>query len=336
MGITVAVGNPPYQDEGGSGGTNDAPIYQEFCNVAKTLHTEFSTMVIPSKWFTGGREHLLGAFRRDMLNCGNISAMSTYTDAGDVFPNVEIKGGICHFLRDALHRGKCDYSLNRGGVESSATLDLGEYDVLIREPQLALIVSKVLKQSKQDGSDFVESYISSDAPFGIPTNPEKSKKTRYEVSETKRTDNDVLLYYLKGSKRVVEYIDRNLVTKNAADIDTIKVFIPAAYGASESFPHQILGVPEYAPSGSVCSQTYLYIKFESENEAKNFISYLKTRFFRVLVSAMKITQHAQTSVYHFVPMQDFSHPWTDDDLYKKYDLSPDEVKYIDSMIKPMN
>ena len=113
------------------------------------------------------------------------------------------------------------------------------------------------------------------------------------------------------------------------------MFVPAAYGASESFPHQILGMPEYAPSGSVCSQTYLYLKFDNENEARNFISYLKTRFFRALVAAMKITQHAQTSVYHFVPMQDFTHLWTDEELYKKYDLSPDEVKYIESMIKPM-
>ena len=94
-------------------------------------------------------------------------------------------------------------------------------------------------------------------------------------------------------------------------------------------------MPEYAPSGSVCSQTYLYLKFDNENEARNFISYLKTRFFRALVAAMKITQHAQTSVYHFVPMQDFTHLWTDEELYKKYDLSPDEVKYIESMIKPM-
>jgi len=336
MGITVAVGNPPYQDEGGSGGTNDAPIYQEFCGVAKELNPEFSTMIIPSKWFTGGREHLLGDFRKGMLKSGKIVSMSTYTDASDVFPNVEIKGGVCYFLSDRLHDGKCNYSLNRGGVESSATLDLSEYDVLIREPQLAKIVSKVLKKVKNEGGNFVESYISSDTPFGIPTNPQKSKKTKYEVSETKRTENDILLYYLKSTKRVVEYIDRNLVSKNAADIDSIKVFVPAAYGASESFPHQILGMPEYAPSGSVCSQTYLYMKFNNENEAKNFISYLKTKFFRALVSAIKITQHAQTSVYHFVPMQDFTHSWTDADLFKKYDLSPDEVKYVESMIKPMS
>ncbi len=335
MCITVAVGNPPYQDEGGSGGTNDAPIYQEFCDVAKILTRDFSTMIIPSKWFTGGREHLLGAFRREMLSCGKISTMSAYTDAGDVFPNVEIKGGICHFLRDVLHSGQCDYSIKRGDIESAAMRDLNENDVLIREPQLSKIVSKVMKKAKQEGCEFVEDYISSDTPFGIPTNPEKSKKTKYEVSETKRNGKDVLLFYLKRNKRVVEYIDRSLVTKNAADIDAIKVFVPAAYGASESFPHQILGLPEYAPSGSVCSQTYLYLKFKTELEAKNFIGYLKTRFFRALVAAIKITQHAQTTAYHYVPMQDFTRSWTDEDLFKKYGLSKEETDYIKSIVKTM-
>lgn len=335
MGITVAVGNPPYQDEGGSGGTNDAPIYQKFCGITKEVTTDFTMMITPSKWFTGGREHLLGDFRRDMLKGGNVLFMSAYSDAGALFPNVEIKGGICYFITDRLHSGKCEYSLNRDGVVSSASLNLGEYDILIREPQMALIVNKVLKQAKIDGVDFVEGHISSDTPFGIPTNPSKSKKTKYEVVNEKRNLDDVLIFYLDGNKRTVGYVDRKLISKNAEDIDAVKVFIPAAYGASESFPHQILGVPEFAPIGSVCSQTYLYIKFPTETEATNFISYLKTRFFRALVSAIKITQHAQTSVYHFVPMQDFSRPWTDEELYKKYDLTEDEIKYIESMIKPM-
>lgn len=123
--------------------------------------------------------------------------------------------------------------------------------------------------------------------------------------------------------------------KNAADIDAIKVFVPAAYGASESFPHQILGLPEYAPSGSVCSQTYLHLKFKTELEAKNFIGYLKTRFFRALVAAIKITQHAQTTAYHYVPMQDFTRSWTDEDLFKKYGLSKEETDYIKSIVKTM-
>lgn len=335
MCIRVAVGNPPYQDEGGSGGTNDAPIYQKFCGITKEVTTDFTTMITPSKWFTGGREHLLGEFRKEMLTSGKVPTMSAFSDAGDLFPNVEIKGGICYFMTDRLYSGNCNYSMNRGGVESSANLDLGEYDILIREPQLALIVSKVLKQTKIDESEFVEDYISSDTPFGIPTNPAKSKKTKFEVVGEKRNSDDVLIFYLDGSKRRIGYIDRNLISKNAEYIDAVKVFIPAAYGASETFPHQILGVPEFAPTGSVCSQTYLYIKFDTEVEARNFITYLKTRFFRALVSAVKITQHAQTSVYHFVPMQDFTHPWTDADLYSKYNLTDEEVAFVESMIKPM-
>ena len=335
MGITVAVGNPPYQDEGGSGGTNDAPIYQKFCGITKEVTTDFTTMITPSKWFTGGREHLLGEFRKTMLTSGDVPYMNAFSDAGDLFPNVEIKGGICYFLTDRLYSGTCRYSMRRGENESTADLNLGEYDVLIREPQLAVIVGKVLKQAKLDGSEFVESYISSDTPFGIPTNPAKSKKTKFEVVDERRDSNDVLIHYLDGSKRRIGYINRNLISKNADDIDAVKVFVPAAYGASENFPHQILGVPEFAPAGSVCSQTYLYIKFDTETEARNFIGYLKTRFFRALVSAIKITQHAQTSVYHFVPMQDFSQTWTDAALYEKYDLTSDEVRYVEGMIKQM-
>ena len=335
MGITVAVGNPPYQDEGGSGGTNDAPIYQEFCDVAKTLDPEFATMIIPSKWFTGGREHLLGAFRKEMLTSGKVASLSAFTDAGEVFPNVEIKGGVCHFLTDRYHKGKCKYSLNRGGVESFASLDLSEYDVLIREPQLTTILRKVMRVSREENCDFVEKHISGDTPFGIPTNPTSSKKASFQLSATETEEFNTKLYFLERTKRKEGYVRRSDIKKNAEDISAVKVFIPKAYGASETFPHQILGEPIYGGKNSVCSQTYLYAKFNSETEAQNFLGYLKTRFFRMLVSSMKITQDAMSGVYHFVPMQDYTRSWTDADLFKKYDLSPEEVNYIESMIKAM-
>ena len=123
------------------------------------------------------------------------------------------------------------------------------------------------------------------------------------------------------------------------------MFIPGAYGAGESFPHQILGEPEVAPKKSVCSQTYLYAKFNSHEEATNFSSYLKTRFFRILVCAAKVTQHAQDRVYRFVPLQDFTTSsdidWSrsvseiDAQLYAKYGITKSEQKFIESMIKPM-
>lgn len=335
MNISIAVGNPPYQDEGGSGGTNDAPIYQKFCDIAKKCSSEISTLVIPSKWFTGGREHLLGDFRRDMMNSGQIRELTNYSIAQELFDEVQIKGGVCYYVRDMNYQGNCHYSLHKGNNVEEAEVFLNDFDVIIREPKLAGIVHKVQTVTVAENGDYVSSIISSDTPFGIPTNPSKSKKDQVEVFSDKQGQDDILLYYLQGSKRVTGYIKRESVEKNKDDISKYKVFVPAAYGAGENTPHQILGLPEYGGYDSVCSQTYLYCPFDTEIQARNFISYLKTKFFRALVSAVKITQHAQSSVYIFVPIQDFNEPWTDEKLYAKYGITLEEQEFIDSLIKPM-
>ena len=335
MKFDVIVGNPPYQLTGGSGGTNDSLIFQEFCLVGMNLHPKYATFITPARWFSAGRENLLGEFRRFMLSCRKIQTMKNYANSKTVFPNVEIKGGICYFLYADNYTGDCDYTYYNGSREVSDKVKLDRFDIFIRDPQLAGIVDKVTRQMKEDSVNSMDSIISSDTPFGVPTNPFKSKKSLFDVRPRKQDDKDIVIFYLSGNKRVTGYMKRDTITKNAQDIEKIKVFIPAAYGASESFPHQILGVPEYAGADSVCSQTYLYLTFNTETEAKNFVSYFKTRFFRALVSARKITQHAYTSAYHFVPIQDFSKPWTDAELYKKYGLTEDEIGFIESTIKPM-
>ena len=334
MGITVTVGNPPYQDEGGSGGTNDAPIFQDFSRVSKTLSNPFSTLIIPSKWFTGGRSNLLDPFRREMLTCNTVSELTAFHNAGDLFPkDVEIKGGVCYYLNDDEHHGECKYALEKCGTIETTQLDLKDLDVIIREPKLAKIVDKVMRKAREVNLGVVESYISADTPFGIPTNPRTSKKTPFKISDDANDEYNIKLHYWIKGVRKIAYVKKTDVRKNCQDINAVKVFIPAAGGSGND--QLILGYPILETKPSVCSQTYLYLKFNSENEARNFITYLKTKFFRALVSAMKITQHAQTSVYHFVPMQDFSRPWTDKDLYEKYDLSPDEIEFVETMIKPM-
>ncbi len=335
MKFDVIVGNPPYQLTGGSGGTNDSLIFQEFCLVGMNLHPKYATFITPARWFSAGRENLLGEFRRFMLSCRKIQTMKNYANSKTVFPNVEIKGGICYFLYADNYTGDCDYTYYNGSREVSDKVKLDRFDIFIRDPQLAGIVDKVTRQMKEESVNSMDSIISSDTPFGVPTNPFKSKKSLFDVRPRKQDDKDIVIFYLSGNKRVTGYMKRDTITKNAQDIEKIKVFIPAAYGASESFPHQILGVPEYAGADSVCSQTYLYLTFNTEREAKNFVSYFKTRFFRALVSARKITQHAYTSAYHFVPVQDFSKPWTDAELYRKYGLTEDEISFIEATIKPM-
>ncbi|MCQ2230893.1 MAG: Eco57I restriction-modification methylase domain-containing protein [Paludibacteraceae bacterium] len=333
MCINIAVGNPPYQDEGGSGGTNDAPIYQKFCKVAKENTSSMSSLVIPAKWFTGGREHLLGEFRRDMLSSNEVSCLTAYPNHKELFPEVELKGGVCYFVRGKKYDGACNYSTISNGVIETAEVNLSEMDVFVREPLKAKIVAKVLAVAKNEGQKFVSEILSSDTPFGVPTNPTKNKKVVYEVQNSKDDEFSVELHYLINNKRHTGYIKKDSIKKNSDDIDKIKVYVPAAGGSGND--KIVLGKPIIAMPPSVCSQTYLYATFASLNEAENFVSYLKTRFFRFLVSAIKITQHAQSSVYKFVPVHDFSEVWTDERLFAKYGIIEDEKEYIMAGINVM-
>lgn len=336
MCIDIAVGNPPYQDEGGSGGTNDAPIFQDFCDVANDAAC-VSDMVIPSKWFTGGREHLLGDFRREMLASKQIVRMTAYHNPRELFPEVEVKGGICCFVRDKAYEDTCEYSLQKDGDCESTDLDLSSLDVMIREPRLArivqMVVEQVLRENQEGSPAFVEEIISGDTPFGIPTNPKTSKKNPFDVSDVQTEEYNVELYYLENNVRKVGYVKEGDIRKNSEDIDSIKVYIPKAGGSGND--KIVLGQPIVVEGKSVCSQTYVYAKFNTQQEANNFVAYLKTRFFRLLVSSMKITQDALAGVYHFVPMLDLTHEWTDEELYAKYGI--EQYKdYIESMIKPMD
>ncbi|MBP3936642.1 MAG: Eco57I restriction-modification methylase domain-containing protein [Clostridia bacterium] len=330
----AVLGNPPYQLKGASGGTNDAPIYQHFVEVAYEAAPSFVSLIIPSKWFTTGREHLLGDFRRKMLGNRSIKNMVSYTDSHEVFPDVAIKGGICYFVHDKKYTGNCSYKLIQNGSENIVSRKLDEFDILIQDPRLESIVKKV-NADITDASKSVASIISGDTPFGIPTNPKTSSKRAYSVYETSEPPHDTMLFYLENSSRKISYIDKSVITKNEQDIDKHKVLLPKAYGAGDSFPHQIVGQPEYAPANSVCSQTYLYASFATEIEATNFISYLKTRLFRALVLASKTSQDLPSKTYRFVPILDFTKPWSDAELYVKYGLTEEEIAFIESMIKPM-
>lgn len=341
MNFAAIIGNPPYQDRGGSGGTNDASIYQDFCQFSFEVNPRFTSMVIPSRWFTGGRENLVGNFRQIMLTSNHTSRLIAFSNAKDLFPDAEIKGGCCYFIFSPAYIGECNYSLIRDGKIISNNRNLGEFEVFIREPQLAEIVSKVLSKANLT----IEGLISADTPFGIPTNPGQSSKTPFAIYNESSKDHDTLLHLIKKNGRCTAFVSRKDIRKNIQDIDKPKILIPGAYGAGEAFPHQILGQPIFSSSNSVCSQSYLYVAFNTELEAKNFLKYVQTRFLRVLVSASKVSQHAMSKVYRFVPMQDFSADsdidWNksveeiDAQLYAKYHLSENEITFIESMIKPM-
>ena len=321
MQFDVVIGNPPYQMTGAAGGTSDASIYHLFVEQAQRLEPRFLSMVIPSRWLAGGRG--LDEFRASMLGSKHIRRLVDFPASKETFPGVEIKGGICYFLWSKDHNGPCDVTVTREGEATSSTRDLGEFDVFIRDPQAVAILHKVL--SKKEVS--ITSILSRDTPFGIASNFS-------EIHERRRKD-DVPIFYIQRMKRKVGYVPREIITKNPDLVDTNKLLVPEAYNGGDALPHQILGKPEVAPSPSVCTQSYLSLRFDSERAARSAQSYYATRLFRFLVSLRKITQHALHSTYVWVPVQAWNRTWTDDVLYAKYGLSKREQAYIESQVKTM-
>ncbi|HUW39412.1 MAG TPA: Eco57I restriction-modification methylase domain-containing protein [Rectinemataceae bacterium] len=323
MQFDVIIGNPPYQMTGGAGGSSDSSIYHLFVQQAFNLQPRYAVFVIPSRWMAGGRG--LDEFRVQLLNEGNLRRLTDFPDSGDAFPGVQIKGGVCYFLWDGAYKGDCDVTRVTTGEEHlQHDRKLGEFDVFVRDERALGILGKVL--SKKESS--VLELISGDTPFGIATN--------FEDWTEKSVGSRIALHLISKGKRTIGFMKRGDIRKNADAIDKWKVLVPKAYGAGETFPHQILGKEIIAAPPSACTQSYLVVTpFHSEKAARSFASYYRTRLFRFLVSLRKITQDALRSTYTWVPQQPWNRTWTDDLLYAKYGIAKDEISFIESMIRPM-
>jgi site-specific DNA-methyltransferase (adenine-specific) len=321
MKFDVIIGNPPYQ-MGSDGGTRDIPIYNQFVDQAKKLNPRFLSMIIPSRWMASGLG--LSEFRKTMLQDRRIRKLVDYDRMDEVFPGVDFEGGVCFFLWDRDNAGDCDVTtISADEVVGPVARKLNEFDVFVRDSRARKILKKVLAAKE----DSIIEILSADKEFGWTSN--------FDGFHEKRGANDVALHYNRKGKRLVGWINRKDVTKSPQLIDTWKVMVPAAYGERGARPATVLGPSFIASSPSVCTQTYLFFSVGSENAAKSVRSYMQTRFFRFLVSLRKITQHATRSTYTWVPKQPWNRSWTDEALYKKYNLTPDDIAFIESRIRPM-
>lgn len=340
MKFDVIISNPPYQLQTASGVEAQAtPIYNKFVEQAKKLKPRYLSMIIPSRWMNGGFG--LSSFRDEMLNDKHIRVLHDYLSANECFPGVDITGGVCYFLRDSTYEGDCNiYTHHEDGrvVESNRPLLEKGMDTFIRLYEGISILKKVQLLEEKSFYDLV----SQRDPFGLNYYEYDSTGKKIERVFKKYDDNKgknkVIIYVQNWVKTGLSYTDISNVTTNSDAINKYKVFISKANGAGSSkAPYSVLSKPFIGDVNSICGMTYLMIgPFENKDICENVISYIKTKFFRFLVSLMKNTQGAYRQVYTYVPIQDFSFEWTDEMLYKKYGLNDDEIKFIEEMIKPMD
>ena len=329
MKFDVIVGNPPYQLNVGVEKENYAiPMYHMFVSQAKKLNPRYLTMIIPARWYAGGRG--LDEFRDEMLHDSQVRVIHDFPDAADCFPGVQIKAGVCYFLWQRGWSGDCSITTHLNdktiGPLERPLLEKGS-STFIRYNQAISVVRKVAMV----GETSFSKIVSPQTPFGIVTS--------YKGNPRRQNQSDVEMY-ISGNDKAYKggkaFAPKHVIQKGHEMISWHKVYIGKAGSGSDTFPHSILSKPFYGEPNTVCNQSYLVIgPFSNERICKNVISYIMTKFFRFMVLQLKNSQDAMRGVYRLVPMQDFSKPWTDAELYAKYKLTKDEIAFIESMIKPM-
>ena len=345
MTFDVIIGNPPYQlskatENTVSNAAFASAIYPLFIDQALKLRPTYLCMITPSRWMTKAGQGISDSWVDKMLNGNHFVEIHDYLDASECFAGVEIKGGVSYFLYQENYNGKCKYILHSNGSSVTRVDYLNSIGagVVIRDAFALQIIDKIVKV---EGKYFNESsFYSMVSPKHFFDRDEilGSNWKGYSVTKDKLHN---IKYYLNKKLESCGYawIKESDIPKGNTAIKLNKIYIPKAGGSGTD--SIILGQPILGEANSVCSYTYLCIGYDAERhnftkeECENIISYIKTRFFRYMVSIKKKTQDASRDVYQFVPLQDFSEPWTDEKLYKKYKLEKDEIAFIESMIRPM-
>ena len=334
MQFDVIIGNPPYQLSDGGAQASAIPIYHKFIQQSIKLKPKYLVMIVPSRWMTGGRG--LDSFRNDMLHDKRLAVVHDFKDASLCFSGVEIKGGVNYFLWDREKKSDLCLVINDYGngdlYECQRTLLEDGSDVFIRNNRLIPILKKVIRKKEQSFSNIVSPM----KPFGLRGDFFKHP-SKYELPDISDDwiANGYTIYGLNDSlKRCCKYVKRNYPLPKKDNLNKFKLFMSRNQGEGEL--GETFVQPIFAKPNECCTETFVVIGgFDTEKEMMNCWSYMKTKFFRTMLGMKKNDQGCGQAVYQFVPLQDFSHPWTDEMLYKKYGLDDKEIAFIESMIKPM-
>jgi len=316
MKFDVIVGNPPYQIDS-DGNTRTMPIYHKFVERALAMEPRHALMITPSRWFSGGLG--LDEYRARMLLDKHMKKIVDYPGLFECFPGVEIKGGVSYFLWSREHTGECEVVTVRDGVASQAmTRALDEFDIFVRANAAIPVLRKVRAKSEPT----LDQQAASRVPFGLQANFRRYELTPFAGS--------VKIY---GNK-FIGHTERSQITKNPRWVDEWKALLPKATDGHGRIPAIVTPQPVIAAPGEACTDTYLVIGHAASEEViKNLSAYLCTKFARFLISLRKVTQDNKPATFAFVPDLPMDRAWTDAELYERYELTVDEVAYVESQIK---
>lgn len=323
MKFDVIISNPPYQLSDGGNGKSAKPIYHYFVETAKKMKPRFVSMIVPSRWFNGGKG--LDKFRSDMLNDGHITNLVDYQNAKDCFPGVSLGGGVCYFLWERDRQAECEITNVVSGRTITMTRKLNEYPVFIRYNESIDIIKKIRAFSE----DSIVQYMSSRNPFGLSTS---------ERGYANMTPDRATLYSSQGTG----YVPKSKISQGLDSVAKYKTMISRVTSEHAGEPdksgmYKVLAKMQLLAPDEVCTDSYIIgYPSISEEEAKNFFNYLTTKFARFLILQSLSSINLSRESYTFVPTQDFSRAWSDADLYEKYGLSVEDIEFIESMIKPMD
>ena len=335
MKFNAVVGNPPYQImDGGGTGSSATPIYNKFVDLAKLLNPNNVSMIIPAKWYTGGKG--LDEFRANMLNDKQLIKLFDYEDSRDCFPTVDIAGGVCYFLWNKGSDNKCVVTSILGSFRNESTRYLNEHDTFIRNQKVLDIINKVKSQTF---TGFLSQTVYSRKPFGIRS---------FQRGFPAKPGRNISLFGSDG----ITYMEEKDVPQNKEIVDKWKVIMSKASAehagqTDANGRKRIVSRLEVLPPYTICTESYLLLDiFDNEEEAQNLKKYIRTCFTRFLLASILITQNIVRDKFKFVPIQNYKNnsdidwsqsiPDIDRQLYTKYNLSDDEIAFIEKMIKPMD
>ncbi len=321
MKFDVIIGNPPYQLSDGGFGRSASPIYHRFVHQAKKLSPRYLTMIIPSRWFTGGKG--LNEFRVEMLNDSRISRIVDFENASDVFPGVDIAGGICYFLWERDYQGPCEVTNISEGERVVSVRRLNEFEIFIRQSRAVPIVRKVIA-SNEAGGRFLSDVVSASKPFGI--------RTFYKPKEE-----GVPCWFIQ--RIGLKYAAESDITDEFGLLDKWKLLIPPAPIAGQTdFSRPIAFYYEantrIAQPGECCTESWLVAcAFPTKAEVLSFKSYLFTKTVRFLLLQTVISQHVTKQNFRYVPdLGKYEGDYSDEMLIKKWGITDEEWNFIDSRI----